>query len=276
MCNAKIPEHFFIFCDMVVTILVTWWECWQKLHMNPKVMADIEQWAVCVTVFLCFLQMLQFPPTVQTQIGLVGDPFFKLLVVVSVSGKWVCTVMTATLDLSSFFTYVPKWDLRLYSICILSRLLTSLTDTHRNKLLIDLLCSLSCHLTAASQIFYFLFSFFFFSLIKAPSYLSFTLSRSICWGQMLWFFSFTSGRENIQGWKARYLQWISVAAQGLASAAAPHRTTTATVTSCFAPCPIYLFIQPPPIAPACRSLFILPIKINFRSKNTYSSSLEGM
>lgn len=46
----------------------------------------------------------------------------------------------------------------------------------------------------------------------------------------------------------------------------PRRTTTATVTSCFAPCPIYLFIHPPPAAPACRSLLILPIKINFRLK----------
>lgn len=240
---------------MVVTILVTWWECWQKLHMNPKVMADIEQWAVCVTVFLCFLQMLQFPPTVQTQIGLVRDSFFKLLVVVTVSGRWVCTVMTAMLDL--FFTCVPKWDLRLYSICILSRLLTSLTDTHRNKLLIDLLCSLSCHLTAASQIFYFVFVFrFFFWLIKAPSYLSFRLSRSICRGQMLWFFSFTSGRENIQGWKARYLQWISVAAQGLASAAAPHRHCHSYVLFC-AMSYLLIYSTPPPHCPRLPLTFYL-------------------
>lgn len=34
---------------------------------------------------VCFLQMLQFPPTAQTQIGLMGAS--KLLLVVSVSGR---------------------------------------------------------------------------------------------------------------------------------------------------------------------------------------------
>lgn len=64
--------------------------------------------------------------------------------------------------------------------------------------------------------------FLFLLIIRALSNLSFMPGRSICWGQTLWFFSFTSGRDNIQGWKARYLQWISAAARGLASAAALH------------------------------------------------------
>lgn len=169
--------------------------------------------------------------------------------------EWKVSVHWDDCHVRSFlFLYLrPKmrFDLRLYSICILSRLLTSLKDAHRNKLLIDLLCSLSRQLTIASQVFYFLsfFLFFFLLIIKVPSNLSFTPSRPICWGQMLWFFSFTSGRDNIQGWKAPYLQWISVAAQGLAAAAAPHHHCHSYVLFCTMS---YLLIYSP--SPRCPRL----------------------
>lgn len=145
-----------------VSILLTWWECWQKLHRNPKVKADIEQWAVCVTLFLCvFSRCSSFLPQSKHKLAKWET---QLLVVVSVSGRWVCTGMTAMSDLFLFLYLRPKmrFDFRLYSICILSRLLTSLKDAHRNKLLIDLLCSLSRQLTIASQVFYFLSFFLFF------------------------------------------------------------------------------------------------------------------
>ena len=55
----------------------------------------------------------------------------------------------------------------------------------------------------------------------------------------------------------RYLHWISGSAQGLASLTSP--ALPATVASCFAACPIYLFIRP---SSTHDSLLISPIKIN--------------
>lgn len=135
---------------------------------------------------VCFLQMLQFSLTVQTQTGLMAD--WKLLVVVHVC-EWKVSVMCDDCQLRSvLFLYLCK---DLISRCVYTpsvRLLASLKDAHAHKLLADLWCSLSRQLTVAHQVFYFLsflFFFFFLLIIKASSNLSFTPSRSICWGQML-------------------------------------------------------------------------------------------
>lgn len=146
------------------------------------------QWAVCLTVLS---RSSSFLPRSKHTIAWRATP--------SCSSVWVegeCEE-TAMLDLMSFLNFHPnRFYLPQYFICSLSLLLSSLKGVCPNKLLIDLLCAFFS--TCGQRACCLFLSFFITSPLRcaAPFW---------CWGQTLWFLPSTSGRGNIQGWKARYL-----------------------------------------------------------------------
>lgn len=107
------------------------------------------------------------------------------------------------------------------------------------------------------------FSFFFLLIIKVPSYLSFTPSHSICWGQMLWFFPFYLWER--QRWRMKG-PISSVDQRCCPGASHQHHHCHSYVLFCTMSYLLIYSAPPPPTAPACRSLLILPIKINLRLK----------
>lgn len=173
--------------------------------------------------------------------------------------------MTANLDLylckdfTSHYVYIPS-----------VRLLASLKDPRPRELLADLWCSLFSPVDRCpSGIFLpsFLYCFFFCSSSKHRLTSPLRRAAPFVGDKCFDFPLLPLGEATFKDERPDISEWISVAAQGLAAAAAPHRHRHSYVLFCtMSYLLIYSTPPPSPTAPACRSLLIFPIKINFRLK----------